>query len=125
MVAPLPVYSCHYHSVRVQDLVSRAALPYATISAISDATVLSDSHLSDQLRHRPPASACFSTPTTCSTEKRFLFTANLPFSGGRYCRKLTLVCIRNRGPLMAVRSLSRAIWVTDIAAVYDRWDRIC
>src|SRR3989442_1633913 len=72
-------------------------VPYATISAISDATVLSDSHLSDQLRHRPPASACFSTPTTCSTEKRFLFTANLPFSGGRYCRELTLVCIRNRG----------------------------
>src|SRR5207245_4780032 len=26
MVAPLPVYSCHYHSARVQDLVSRAAL---------------------------------------------------------------------------------------------------
>src|SRR5437667_12149927 len=43
-----------YHSVRVQDLVSRAALPYATISAISDATVLGDSRLSDQLRHRPP-----------------------------------------------------------------------
>src|SRR5512146_1669082 len=38
-----------------------------------------------------PTSACLSTPTICSTEKRFLFTAqNLPSSGPRFCRKLAL-----------------------------------
>src|SRR5204862_8361999 len=63
-----------YHSVRVQDLVSRAALPYATISAISDATVLGDSHLSVQLRHRPP-------PRLASVPHDLLHRKTLPLHG--------------------------------------------
>jgi hypothetical protein len=44
--------------------------------------LLRDPHLPDQLRHRHPSSACFSTATICSTEKRFLFKANpLSFVG--------------------------------------------
>jgi len=35
--------------------------------------------------------------TICSTENRFLFTANLPSSGSRFCRKLTLNLQQNLG----------------------------
>ena len=37
-----------------------------------------------------PTSACFKTATICSTEKRFLLTANLPSLRVGFCRKLTL-----------------------------------
>jgi hypothetical protein len=33
-----------------------------------------------------PTSACFSTATICSTEKRFLFTANPPSGCSGFCR---------------------------------------
>ncbi|MGB9074551.1 MAG: hypothetical protein WCC22_18090, partial [Terriglobales bacterium] len=39
----------------------------------------------------------FSTATICSTENRFLFTANLPSSGSRFCRKLTLIVCQKSG----------------------------
>ena len=44
-----------------------------------------------------PTSASFSTATIYSTEKRFLFTANLPSLGNRSCRKLTLIVCQKSG----------------------------
>jgi hypothetical protein len=60
-----------------------------------------------------PASACFNTATICSTLNRFCFTANLPSSGTRFCRKLTTLSAHPppapqhaRTPLGAVGSSS-------------------
>src|SRR6516164_7967396 len=44
-----------------------------------------------------PISACFTTATICSTEKRFLFTANLLSLAPRFCRKLALNLGQKRG----------------------------
>ena len=53
----------------------------------------------DAQRQRKKVEALFAelTPTICSTEKRFLFTANPPSSGSRFCRKLTLIVCQKSG----------------------------
>ena len=42
-----------------------------------------------------PSSACFSTATICSTEKRFFSTANSLAQRASVCRKLTLELVQN------------------------------
>jgi hypothetical protein len=53
-------------------------------------SVRRDSSESDSPPVGTPTSACFKTATICSSEKRFLLTANLPSHQVRFCRKLTL-----------------------------------
>ncbi len=53
-------------------------------------------------------SACFKTATICSTETRFRFTANVPSSTPRSCRKLTLNVHQKIGEL--IRISVRRVW---------------
>src|SRR5580658_4819863 len=59
-----------------------------------------------------PSSACFSTVTICSTEKRFFFMAKSPL---RFCRRLTSQLVQNcRGrsrPSPSARSQEHDRWI--------------
>src|SRR5947208_17200567 len=59
--------------------------------------LLSNPNLTDQLRHRHSQLSLPQHPTICSTEKRFLFTANPPSLGNRFCRKLTFTVCQKSG----------------------------
>src|ERR1700730_391939 len=52
-----------------------------------------------------PTSTCFNTPTICSTEKRFLLTANLPSSGQILPETNSQCVLRIGGPIMVLRTL--------------------
>lgn len=51
--------------------------------------LLRDPRLPDQLRHRRSHFRLLPHPHNLFPENRSLFTANLPSSGSRFCRKLT------------------------------------